>query len=366
MKCHLAYSVPNTGMITQRILRKIRAVLQQAGLPISVIGKRGNVNTNSWPTQAPYTITKHLYKELVRRVPTLLYHPSERVRCPFEPNDIFIGHPFFPYSDRTVGVTELSINREPRPRVFALLSPLHCNTRVKTNHLSKNYLDAVGRLLPGVDILFAIMGQYWWDQWTSSPYSHWKPKMVRLDMAVNIQNYPRVKKAFNPPGKRGYLYIGNNDPVKGIELLSKLLSGLGEYPRGWIGSGAEIPGIPRINRHTTLTSVFMSQLAERFDFFITTGVADANPTTILESMAWGFPVICTPQSGYYATPYRKNVFFEDIPASLEILRELQFAHEADLMRMADEARYVVEAEYNWDNFVRTIVDNLNRVADCHL
>lgn len=366
MKCHLAYSVPNSGTITQRILRKIRVVLQHAGVPVSLIGERGNVDTNSWPKQSPYTITKYLYQGLAHRVPTLLYHSTEKVRCSFELDDIFIGHPFFPYSDREVGVTEQSISQQPRPAVFALLSPLHCNIEINTNHLNKDYLDAVGRLVPRADILFGIMGQYWWDKWISSPYAHWKPKMVRLDMAINAQDYPRVKIAFNLPGKRGYLYIGNNDPVKGIDLLSKLFSTLGEYPRGWVGSGAEILGIPRISTHTALTPRFMRDLAERYDFFITTGLADANPTTILECMSWGFPVICTQQSGYYATSYRKNVYFDDIPGSLETLRDLQFAEEADLMQMADEARYVVETQYNWDKFVGTIVDSLNRVADCRL
>ena len=98
----------------------------------------------------------------------------------------------------------------------------------------------------------------------------------------------------------------------------------------------------------------MKSVAERFDFFITTGIADPNPTTILESMAWGFPVICTPQSGYYETSYLRNVYHGDIDKSLETLRELQFAPEEVLRRMADEARRTVETEYNWENFMSTI------------
>jgi glycosyltransferase involved in cell wall biosynthesis len=103
----------------------------------------------------------------------------------------------------------------------------------------------------------------------------------------------------------------------------------------------------------------MRQMAERFDFFITTGIADPNPTTILESMAWGFPVICTPQSGYYATSYMQNVFHDNFTESLNLLRELQFADENELVRMADEARLIVEGEYTWEKFVSTILNTLS-------
>jgi glycosyltransferase involved in cell wall biosynthesis len=100
-------------------------------------------------------------------------------------------------------------------------------------------------------------------------------------------------------------------------------------------------------------------MAERFDFFITTGIADPNPTTILESMAWGFPVICTPQSGYYETAYLRNVHHEDMGRSVATLRELQFAPEEDLRQMADEARKAAETDYNWEKFVSTIFSTLH-------
>lgn len=290
---------------------------------------------------------------------TYLYHLHEKVKIKFKPDDIFLGHPYFPYVEGRKGVTELSIIQKDRPRIFALISPLHCNIAINTHHINKLYLDAVNKLIPETDILFAIMGQYWGDQWKSSPYAHWAPKMVRLDMAIDTKDFPRVKTKLNPPGKRRFLYIGSNDPIKGTGMLTKLFSGEENFQAGWIGSGPEIPGISRISPARPLTLEFMQKIAERFDFFITTGIADPNPTTILESMAWGFPVICTPQSGYYETPYLRNVYHDDIPRSLEVLKELQYAREEDLMAMANEARAVVETEYTWDKFISTIFSTLN-------
>ena len=277
MRCHLVYYVPNTGTKLQRMLRKLKEIVQRAGIPISIIGNRSKVLTDSWPNGSPAANTKHLYEAFSLRMPTLLYHLSEQIKIRFNPDDIFIGHPMFPFSPGVLGVTELSIDQTMRPKVFALISPLHCNTAVKTSHINKNFLDALDRLLPKADVLFGIMGQYWWDQWDFSPYAHWKSKMVRLDMAVDVKNFPVVKKQFNPKGKRGFLYIGNNDPVKGIGLLKNLASRLKKYSFGWIGYGADIEGVTRISTPRPLTPEFMREISKQFDFFITTGICRRKP-----------------------------------------------------------------------------------------
>jgi glycosyltransferase involved in cell wall biosynthesis len=114
----------------------------------------------------------------------------------------------------------------------------------------------------------------------------------------------------------------------------------------------------RISGARRLTPAYMSHVAQDFDFFISPSAADPNPTTILESMAWGFPVVCTPQSGYYETSYRKNIDRTDMDRSVDVLRQLQYAEEGELLRMADEARQVVEQDYTWDLFVDRICTKL--------
>jgi glycosyltransferase involved in cell wall biosynthesis len=255
-------------------------------------------------------------------------------------------------------VTELSLRGTPRPRIFALISPLHCDTSVRTTHINKAYLDAVDRLLPCADTLFGIMGEYWWDQWPNSPYAHWMDKMVRLDMAIDTTCFPRVKRTFNPPGQRGFLYIGRNDPMKGTDFLSELACHASDYRWGWVGSGPDIDGIPRLSGARPMTPEFIANLAQDFDFFINTSLADPNPTTILESMAWGFPVICTPQSGYYGTSYRKCIDRDDIDGSVDVLRQLQSTDENRLQAMADKARNTVTRDYTWSLLVDRIATGL--------
>jgi glycosyltransferase involved in cell wall biosynthesis len=280
------------------------------------------------------------------------------VRCGFSEDDIFIGHPFFPHELGRYGVTELAAKEARRPRKFALIAPLHCDLAISHKHINKEFLADVDRLMPVTDVLFAIMGDYWWDQWSKSPFAHWKHKMTRLDLAVDVNYFPRVKTRFNKAGRRGYLYIGANEPRKGTDVLSHLMNQLGNYPCGWVGRGPEIPGIKHISPDRPLTPSFMAELANTFDFFVSPSRVDPNPTTILESMAWGFPVICTPQSGYYETSYRSNIFIDNYDRSVAVLQRLQYANGAELLRMASEARAVVETQYSWDRFTSSIVSRL--------
>ena len=363
MKCHFVYSVPENSYqnLFARIGRKIRIKLNNYGVPVGLVSNRQPTETdfNTWPVHSPFENTRNIYSALSRRIPTLLYHLTERIHCKFQPNDIFIGHPFFPHAKNGYGVTEFALREKVRPKKIALISPLHCDVKIETTHINKDFLDDIDQLMPYADILFAIMGEYWWDQWDLSPYSHWKPKMVRLDMAVDSQRYPRIKKTFNPAGKRGYLYIGNSsDPRKGTNFLSELMEKSGDVPKGWIGSGPDIPNMPRIATFCSLSPEYMSEIALKYDFCISPAKADPNPTTILESMAWGFPVICTPQSGYYETSYRRNIFLNDIQKSLSVLNDLQYADETMLFAMADAWRAVVENNYTWDKFTSSIIDTL--------
>jgi len=363
MRCHFVYSVPfsaNDSAI-DRIKRKMLNILSERGMPIGFIKNRKPTTheLNAWPVQSPYENTRNIYEALSKKMPALLYHLTEKVRCGFEPDDIFLGHPYFPHSEGQYGVTELAFRESIRPKRLALITPLHCDVKIKTDHINKDFLDDVDKLLPSADILFAIMGRYWWDQWDLSPYSHWKSKMVRLDMAVDTSRYPQLKTSFNPPGKRGYLYIGNSiDPRKGIDFLSQIMSQLKEYRKGWIGSGPDIPNVPRISKERQLTPEFMTEIAKEFDFFISPSIADPNPTTILECMAWGFPVACTPQSGYYETDYRKNIYLNNIAQSVGVLRGLQYENDDVLHLMANKARDIVITDYNWDKFTSTIIKNL--------
>ncbi len=361
-KIHFVYSVPGyrRNTLFGRIVNSIRTRLFLKGYSVNIVGCRrpDEEILNKWPVQSPFENTKNTYKALSKVATTEIYHLTERKEINFSSNDIFIGHPYFPFTGDEKGITEYTVYGKKRPKTLGLITPLHCNTVLETSHINKTYLDHVNKLVEKADILFGIMGEYWWNEWDNSPYAHWKSKMVRLDMAVDTNYYPIVKTKFNPRGIRKFLYIGNNNPNKGISFLEKLAGNTGKDNYGWIGSGSDIKGVNRIAHSANLKSEYMKEIASKYDFFISTSVADANPTTILESMAWGFPVVCTPQSGYYKTDYRFNIHPEDFNESVNTLNKLQLMPEDKLIAISKKARKVVETKYTWERFTSTVVDHL--------
>jgi len=361
-KIHFVYSVPSYKRKTfiGQAFHSVRTRLFLKGFNVNIVGSRQPQNNilGLWPVQSPFENTKNIYKALSKHAPTNLYHLTEKKLIKFHSNDVFLGHPYFPFTAFEEGVTEYAINCLHKPKTLGLITPLHCNTTLKNNHLNKAYLDHVDKLVRKADVIFGIMGEYWWDEWDKSIYAHWKSKMVRLDMAVDTKHYPFLKKKFNERGQRKFLFIGNNNPNKGISFLEKLADRFGQNNFGWIGSGDEINGVKRIAENMKLTPGYMENIARDFDFFISTSVADANPTTILESMAWGFPVVCTPQSGYYETDYRLNIHSDDLNRSVSILNKLNNMPESELITMSEKARKIVETEYTWDKFTTTIINNI--------
>jgi glycosyltransferase involved in cell wall biosynthesis len=239
------------------------------------------------------------------------------------------------------------------------MTPLHCDSSVQTTHLNGAFLRDVNRLVPHADVVFGIMGEYWWDRWDTSEFRHWKPKMVRVDMAINAGDYPRLKTSFNAAGMRGCFMIGSSgEPLKGAGLFAQLARSFPGVEFGWIGDGPEIPGARRISRNRPLTPEFMRSVAAQYDLFLSCSRADANPTTILEAMAWGFPVLSTLESGYYGTSYRRTVPFRDVSGFVSLIKQLQEMREEDLRTISDTARAVVIRDFTWDRFTSSVMRKL--------
>ncbi|PZX19163.1 hypothetical protein LX69_00830 [Breznakibacter xylanolyticus] len=368
MKCYFVYALPYTKpkYSIGGFFQRIRNYLLNKGLVNSRISKRilNEYDFKNWPIQSPYENAKHLYCALSKLYSTYFYHLTERSVISLRDADVFIGHPFFPIvKGNEVGVTEMALNSKECAKIMALISPLHCDDTINSSHINVKYLNHVNELIPKVDVLFAIMGEYWWDQWKTSKYAHWLPKMVRLDMAVNIDSYPLIKKQFNTKNKRRFFYIGKNDPMKGSDFLSELALAFPQFEFGWIGLGSEIRGVHKISDFRQLDNEFMSQIAMEYDFFISPSKADPNPTTILECMAWGFPVLCTPTSGYYENEYLTNITFGDVEEAKKIILSLQNMEESELIKKTELGRLAVLEKYNWKNFTDHVIRTISKYSD---
>jgi len=350
MTVHFVYSVPRTGFAA-RIGKRVAQLTQKYRVDSQWISKRTDLDTSDWPHYSPVSITRNVYETLRSNFHTLLYDYQERLVIRGGERHILIGHP---NPEDQASVWNQSCERGEFAARIAMF-PIH--------HGLADINAPVDRYVPDVDAIWGIMGPYWYDTWDESAFAHWKPKITRLDMAIDVRQFPRVKKRFNPPGRRKFVYIGNSLPCKGVHLLS-ILFGLAKRHRCvWLGGRAEeFPNLEKRTGFYSLDGDFVTRLAAEVDFFITMGVSDANPTTILEAMSWGFPVCCTPQSGYYNMREIEQLSTTDMQHNIAVLDRLQQSPEEELVDRADAARRLVETSYTWERFNNTVLTELAAIG----
>lgn len=224
--------------------------------------------------------------------------------------------------------------------------------------------DQVGfldNIVDHCDLFLTITGRYWFDRVPTTHAARWFPKMVHVDLAVDRGHFPRVKDTIAPAGHRRVLYIGNDHPGKNIPYLSAIARQWGGGVIDWAGRGAPAPHLRQLGFVDFASSAGRALIAS-YDFLITAGCADANPTTVLEAMSWGLIPICTPTSGYDGEPGIVNIPSADVASACTILDGLQNADAAVLtaLRRAGEER--LTTHFTWRRFVDQVVSAIRSEA----
>jgi hypothetical protein len=206
-----------------------------------------------------------------------------------------------------------------------------------------------------VDAYIALTGSAWWPEIMSHPeWSKHRKKLTRIDMAINCDDYPMVKRKFNDIGKRRILFIGCCLPVKGPDFLNKLAAEFRcvffHVGAGTIGENVLDLGSVDFSKKETL-----DDLAREFDFIIAPGVSDACPTTMIESMAWGLIPICSTRSGWTQKDGCTLIPYGDVPGSAKIIDSLLHRKKCELEFLRDQNSVRVKL-YNWDSFTATILN----------
>ena len=182
--------------------------------------------------------------------------------------------------------------------------------------------------------------------------------MKQIDLAVDRNEFPIIKREFNPPGKRKFIYIGHTADHKNTFYLSQIAHALTEMEFGWIGSGNGINGVKAYGNMNFETHA-AKEIISQFDFLITVGSADGNPTTILESMAWGLIPVCTPQSGYAGYPGIVNIPLNNLIEAVPILKQLQYCPESTLLTLQRVNYEALDNHFNWDRFSRQVMEAID-------
>lgn len=301
------------------------------------------------PRNAPYVITWHLGRFLREKAASLGFefryvNLDDLGDYSIGSDDIVIGHTWYP---------DGFVNRalDSAARLKFVLQPYSEGMVAETERAW------IKGLFAKADHLFLITGPEWWRRMPSGPYAEWQAKATRLDMAINTAVHPYLKTRWNPPGKRGFLAIGSDIPAKGIDLVAQLAqmggcrllyygnadaSRFEHVPQAIIDSGAEF------------TPDVIASLCRDYDFFLSMSRYDANPTTLLETTAWGLVAACTPESGY--SPYEPfmELRLDDMPFNLEQIDRLQTMPDYDLRQRSERLRHYVEDCHRWTTFCETV------------
>jgi hypothetical protein len=289
----------------------------------------------------PDAIGRELGRRLEKKYAVVYHDWADHYVIEPEPGDVIIGHP---HPDSKT-VFRRSVQLDGWRRRLMMLP---------FNHRDLRQIAFTRSTILDCDLFLAITGPYWYDTVGSSRCSHWEPKMVHLDLAIDRADYPPVKASFGDRGKRRIVYIGHKDRYKNTSYLSRIARLLPDVDFAWIGDGdGPIDGFDPLG-HVDFASKFGRDLIGQFDLLLTVGWADANPTTILEAMAWGLIPVCTPTSGYHGIPSIPNVPLGDATASAAILRALLWSDEAELHALQRANWQLLDEHYTWDRFAAQV------------
>lgn len=206
------------------------------------------------------------------------------------------------------------------------------------------------------DIFLAITGRYWFENITHSDFSHWKPRIQQIDLAVNRANFESIKSNFNLANKRRFIYIGNATAPKNIPYLNQIAESLPHMEFAWVGKGkSQYNALNQLGFMNFKEQKSLNTLHD-YDFMITVGNSDANPTTILEAMAWGLIPVCTPQSGYEGYDSIINLPLNDIEGAKDVLEHLQTIDHQTLENWQKMNWALLDTHFNWDRFAQQVIE----------
>ena len=284
---------------------------------------------------APQSIGRNLFDHLSATHEVRQYQWDSNVRIRPEEGDILLGHPHpYPFT-----VFRRSFN-DGKWAKRIVMCPFTTN------------LEQIGYLLPYLrkcDVYLSICGPYWETQMLQSEFASIAERFVRLDMAINTADFLPIDIPTRPPGQRKFVYIGNDSKFKNTRFLRQLADARPNW-FSWIGTNESYPEFDSCIPFLDFSIDSSRNTLSNFDFMVTTGSSDANPTTILESMSWGLIPVCSPQSGYANIDGIFNLDIYDLTKSLSIIDALQFADKSHIQTIRRDNHDLVTQFYSWSTF----------------
>ena len=142
-----------------------------------------------------------------------------------------------------------------------------------------------------------------------------------------------------------------------FSILERFSEKLPDIEFAWIGGKKTIKKIKALGR-IDFSKQEAKNIVQQYDFMITLGSADANPTTILEAMAWGLIPVCSVQSGYQGFIGIQNISIECIDDSVKTIKFLQSVPEEELKIWQQKNLNVLDNHFNWERFCTQVLKEI--------
>ncbi len=295
---------------------------------------------------APDVIGRELGRHLGRDLEVVFHDWAGFELVPAAPEAAIVGH-----AHPVPGTTFRRSVRRPGWGRRVLLQPFI--TKVPQ-------VGYIAGVLPHVDRFLAITGRHWERVLPDSAFASIAPVFTQLDLAVDASAFPMLVTKTRPCGSRRILAIGRDVAVKNLAYLEEIAARRPEWDFARIGpKGPARSGIVHLGEMDFRDPVAQSVLAS-FDVLVNVGRADANPTTVLEAMAWGLVPVCTPQSGYEGYEGIVNIPLDDPVLAVAELDRLQDMPDPELAELRTANRRRIEEHYTWERFaavVRTAIED---------
>lgn len=291
------------------------------------------------PNRSPYHLTWHMGRFFRAKAQDLGYefeyvNLDSLAPVTIGKEDICIYHAWFDEGCFSLQVTEQACKAKFIVQPYTELM------------VGNEALPSLHKQWDAADHLFLNTGAYWFDRMSQSDYARYFEKATRVDNCVNPALHPFKKEHWNKPGQRGFLVIGYDNPVKGLDKVEELarvgglrLLHLGSAKEGFFSHVPQARSMNGLDFNTHN----IEWICEHYDFFITMGRFDANPTTLSETALWGLVPCCTEQCGYYADEPFVNLKLDDLAYNLDVIDRLQSAPVPELEAWQARIRnYVLE------------------------
>jgi hypothetical protein len=301
------------------------------------------------PLNSPYTITYNVGHFLRAKAAEIGYefkyvNLDDTTLQTFSKDDIAVGHTWW-----DGGFMNAALDADIRAKI--VLQPY---SRYMVNEPD---IPMVLNLWNKADALLLITGEHWFNTLSDGPFSALHPPKTRLDMGIDATIHNYVKERWNPVGKRNFLIIGNDSWAKGFEHIAELarVTGMRVGHAGSVNPDT-FQHVPQFNSYggVIFTPENQQAIAKEYDFFLSIANADANPTTLLETSAWGLIAACNVESGYLPNRPFLELRKGDLQYNLEVIDMLQRTSEYNLRKRSRMVREVIEKEYNWQRFCNTV------------